>query len=81
MIVNSFLLLYYIYLGIGLEAPVFLIKNTGIAKGEEVAIRTPWCAFTKKHWLPSGGGGESISGARVNKQKKLHKRRFKTKEA
>ena len=80
MIVNSFLLLYYIYLGIGLEATVFLIKNTGIAKGEEVAIRTPWCAFTKKHWLPSGGG-ESISGARVNKQKKLHKRRFKTKEA
>ena len=57
MIVNSFLLLYYIYLGIGLEAPVFLIKNTGIVKGEEVAIRTPWCAFTKKHWLPSGGGG------------------------
>ena len=59
MIVNSFLLLYYIYLGIGLEAPVFLIKNTDIAKGEEVAIRTPWCAFTKKHWLPGGGGSLS----------------------
>ena len=38
MSVNSFLLLYYIYLGVGLETPVFLIKNTGTAKGEEVAI-------------------------------------------